>query len=125
VNPVCIPACPVNVIAKREEDGIVVVDSDACVGNKECDEKCRKACPYDAPQFDEGDGAKMKKCHFCPDRLQEGKIPSCVEACPTRALDAGDIDELKAKYGATREAEAFKYSNRVNPSVIFKAKISS
>ena len=123
-DPVCIPACPANAISKREEDGIVVVDGDACLGNQECDEKCRKACPYDAPQFDEGIGVKMRKCHFCLDRWQEGKIPSCVEACPTRALDAGDMAQLKAKYGEKREAEAFKYSDRVKPSVIFKPKIS-
>ena len=125
VDPVCIPACPVNAISKRKEDGIVIVNSNTCVGNEACDEKCRKACPYDAPQFAEGVGTKMQKCHFCSDRWQEGKIPSCVEACPTRALDAGDMDELIAKYGEIREAEAFKYNNRVKPSVIFKPKINS
>jgi anaerobic dimethyl sulfoxide reductase subunit B (iron-sulfur subunit) len=51
VEPVCAAACPVDAITKREEDGIVLVDSDACLGSEECDVKCLKACPYDAPQF--------------------------------------------------------------------------
>ena len=50
-EPVCAAACPVDAIEKREADGIVLVDSQICVGNEECDEKCLKACPYDAPQF--------------------------------------------------------------------------
>ena len=27
----------------------------------------------------------MAKCDICWDRLSEGKKPSCVEACPTKA----------------------------------------
>ena len=45
IDPVCMPACPVKALSKREEDGIVLVDSEACLGNEECDEKCLKACP--------------------------------------------------------------------------------
>jgi anaerobic dimethyl sulfoxide reductase subunit B (iron-sulfur subunit) len=51
VDPVCIPACPEDAISKREQDGIVLVDRDACIGNEKCDAKCLKACPYDAPQL--------------------------------------------------------------------------
>ncbi len=124
-DPVCVPACPVNAISKRDEDGIVVVDSAACLGNEECDVKCLKACPYDAPQFDETPGAKMRKCNFCLDRWQENKLPVCVESCPTRAIDAGHLDELKAKYGDIQETEDFTYSDRVKPAVIFKPKFDS
>ena len=49
IDPVCARACPADAITKRETDGIVLVDSDVCLGNEECDEKCLKACPYDAP----------------------------------------------------------------------------
>jgi anaerobic dimethyl sulfoxide reductase subunit B (iron-sulfur subunit) len=104
LDPVCIPACPVNAISKREADGIVVVDTDACLGNEECDEKCRKACPYDAPQFGAEKGSRMRKCTFCLDRHLEGKLPDCVEACPVRALDAGPLAELEQKYGTGKEA---------------------
>ena len=121
-DPVCLPACPADAITKRQEDGIVVVDTQLCVGNQECDEKCRKACPYDAPQFSEEPGAKMRKCNYCLDRHLEGRLPVCVEACPTRALDAGFLEEIEAKYGETREAEGFSYSNRTKPAVVFKPK---
>ena len=122
IDPVCMDACPVNAITKREEDGIVIVDSEACLGNEACDEKCRKACPYDAPQFGPDEGAKMRKCNYCLDRWTDGKLPDCIEACPTRALDAGPLEDLTSKYGKTRQAEGFTYSKRTKPAVVFKPK---
>jgi anaerobic dimethyl sulfoxide reductase subunit B (iron-sulfur subunit) len=121
-DPVCAPACPEDAISKRTQDGIVLVNSDACVGNEACDEKCLKACPYDAPQFGPEKGAKMSKCTFCIDRYEAGKLPDCIEACPVRALDAGPIDELEKKYGTEKEAEGFKFSKRTKPAAVFKSK---
>jgi anaerobic dimethyl sulfoxide reductase subunit B (iron-sulfur subunit) len=123
IDPVCVPACPVKAISKRVEDGIVEVDSNTCVGNIECDEKCLKACPYDAPQFGPEKGSKMRKCNFCLDRHINDKIPSCVESCPVRALDSGSFDELRKTYGSIRETEGFKYSKRTDPAVVFKPKL--
>lgn len=122
-DPVCIPACPVKAITKRSEDGIVLVDSNTCLGNEECDEKCRKACPYNAPQFGPKKGAKMKKCDFCLERHLKGKKPTCVDTCFTRAIDSGDFDKLKSKYGDIKETSGYKYSKRTKPAVIFNAKI--
>ncbi|MBI9075048.1 MAG: 4Fe-4S dicluster domain-containing protein [Desulfatibacillum sp.] len=121
-SPVCADACPANAITKRPEDGLVFVDREACLGKEECGAKCLKACPYDAPQFGPEPQAKMGKCNLCHDRLAEGKVPSCVESCYTRALDVGPLDELKAKYGGGTEARLFKYSNRTKPAVILKMK---
>lgn len=122
-DPVCVDACPANAITKREDDGIVVVDSDICIGNEECDVKCLKACPYDAPQFGTKRGSKMRKCNFCLDRHMEGKKPSCVEACYVRALDSGTLEELEKKYGRIKTAQNFTYSKRTRPAVVFKPKI--
>lgn len=121
-RPVCAQACPVGAISKRQADGIVLVDREACLGNLECDSKCRKACPYDAPQFGPEPGAKMGKCTFCLDRWQAGKQPDCVEACPVRALDAGPLDDLAARYGPGQGAAGFKYAQRTQPAVVLKAK---
>ena len=120
-EPACVQACPVNAITKRAEDGVVVVDREACLGRDNCD-SCLQYCPYDAPQFGAEENAKMQKCHFCIDRLAENKKPICVDSCPMRALDAGPLDELRAKYGDIQEAEGFTYSPELAPAIIFKPK---
>jgi len=119
-DPLCIPACPVNAITKRGEDGIVIVDREACLGSENCNQACREVCPYDVPQFGPEPNAKMQKCDLCLERWAVGRKPVCVEACPMRALDAGPLNELKAEYGDTREAEGFIYSEEVMPSIVFK-----
>ena len=120
-NPACMDACPEDAVTKREEDGIVTVDAEACLGKDSCG-LCLEACPYDAPQFTAEENAKMQKCDLCIDRLAMDKKPICVSGCPMRALDAGPIDELKAKYGAVETAESFTYIEAQKPSVVFKPK---
>jgi anaerobic dimethyl sulfoxide reductase subunit B (iron-sulfur subunit) len=124
-EPPCVKACPVKAINKREKDGIVIVESNKCLGNEECDSKCLKACPYDIPQFGSGRGEKMQKCNFCLERLEGGKQAICVEACPMYALDAGPLEQLREKYGNIIEAEGFKYFNKFKPSIIFKPKLKN
>ncbi len=118
-QPTCIPACPVDAITKREEDGIVVVDREACLGKDSCT-LCFDACPHDAPQFGDEAGAKMQKCDLCEERLAEDLKPICVDSCPVRALAAGPIDELRTEYGDARDADGFVYSEDPGPSIIFK-----
>ncbi|MBI2847359.1 MAG: 4Fe-4S dicluster domain-containing protein [Chloroflexi bacterium] len=121
-EPACIEVCRSNAIVKRKEDGIVVVDREKCEGKDTC-EICRQVCPYEAPQFGAEENAKMQMCNLCLDRLAENKKPICVSACPMRALDAGPMDELIAKYGNLREAAGFEYATSLRPSVIFKPKV--
>jgi len=120
-QPVCLKACPTHAITKREEDGIVVVNRDLCLGKNACD-KCLKACPYKAPQFGAEDNPKMQKCDFCLDRWTEEKPPICVAGCPMRALDAGPVEDMEAKHGKTRHAVGFRYHEKVEPAVVFKPK---
>ena len=54
---------------------------------------CAEACPTQAMH------KKMTKCDFCRDYLEQGLPPSCVAACPCRALDYGEYDELLKRYG--------------------------
>lgn len=122
VSPVCADACPAGAISKRPEDGIVVVDRAACLGKETCGEKCRRACPYGAPQFAADPDAKMAKCDFCLAGWEMGKLPACVEACPTRALAAGSLDDLRARHGEDLEAPGFKYSLRTKPAVVIRPK---
>lgn len=125
INPPCLKACPVGAITKRESDGVVLVNSNKCLGKEECGAKCLKVCPWEVPQFGTEDNPKMEKCNFCVDRLEQGQQTICVDACPMYALDAGSIDELREKYGDIRKAEGFKYSKNIKPSVIFKPKLNN
>ena len=83
---------------------------------------CEEACPYGVPQFGSEENAKMQKCDLCQDRIGDGLNPICVDACRTRALDAGPMDELKKKYGNVKEAVGFTYSTKAEPSIVFKKK---
>ncbi|MGX9463052.1 DMSO/selenate family reductase complex B subunit [Shewanella sp. A14] len=91
-SPACTKACPTGA-AHKKSNGIVDIDQSICIG---CG-ACAEACPYDAPQFNTATQT-MNKCNACYDRLLEGKNPSCVDACPMRALDFGTIEELNKKY---------------------------
>ncbi len=124
-KPPCVESCPMHAITKRKEDGVVLVDSEKCLGKDDCAMFCKEACPYDAPQFANERDSKMGKCNFCAERLLKNQRPICVEACPTYALDAGPINELIAKYGEGREAEGFLYSPTACPSVVLKPKKSA
>ncbi|CVH78212.1 Anaerobic dimethyl sulfoxide reductase chain B [Coriobacteriaceae bacterium CHKCI002] len=92
--PACKDVCPVGAITKDEEDGTVVIDHEACIG---CS-SCVKACPYGVPRIDEKSGLSYK-CDGCIELRKQGYLPACVEACPYRALDFGDVEELKEKHG--------------------------
>ena len=96
-KPICAEVCPTVAITKRP-DGIVLIDPDKCIG---CS-YCSWACPYGAPQYD-AEAGFMTKCTFCADNLDAGLPPSCVAACPLRALDFGDRAELEARYGVHPE----------------------
>ena len=85
-NADCVTVCPTGASYKRQEDGIVLVDEDKCIG---CG-LCSWACPYGARELDQGTGV-MKKCTMCVDRIynenleETDRVPACVTACPPTA----------------------------------------
>ena len=93
-TPACVTVCPTGASYKRAEDGIVLVNADACIG---C-QLCAWACPYGAREFDADDGV-MKKCPLCIDRIYnenipEGdRVPACVSTCPASARHFGDFND--------------------------------
>lgn len=121
IDAPCVEACPAGAIEKRAEDGVVTVDRDACLGKHTCD-TCLQSCPHAAPQFGPEEHATMQKCDFCIDKLAEEKQPICVAGCPMRALDAGPLEDLIAKYGDVREAEGFFCSAESRPALVIKPK---
>ncbi len=123
-EPLCVIVCPEKAITKNEQNGIVTINPEKCIGKDICGAKCFKACPYDVPQFGSKPTSKMQKCCFCSDRLEQKLNPICVDACPMYALDFGPMDELKTKYGNNHVAANFKYSKRCIPSIVHKPKIN-
>lgn len=91
-NPACTEACPTGAMAKDPETGIVSVDTEVCIG---CG-SCEASCPYGAPHVDPDLGYSVK-CDGCADRVAEGKLPICVEACLMRCLEFGDAAEMAEK----------------------------
>lgn len=120
-DPACLTACPHAAIMKREEDGIVLVRAEACVGKQACG-LCLEACLYQAPQFWDEPETSMEKCDLCLDRWEAGKKPICVDSCPARALDAGLLEDLTKKYPTMPDADGFDHSARLKPSIIFRPK---
>jgi len=90
-NPPCVPVCPVNATYRRE-DGLVLVREDRCIGCK----ACMIACPYDA-RFVHPVKSVVDKCTFCAHRIDDGRLPVCVEACPTRAMLFGDLNDVSSE----------------------------
>ncbi|GAB2884367.1 DMSO/selenate family reductase complex B subunit [Nocardioides pacificus] len=113
-DPICVKVCPTSAMHKGD-DGVVTIDSDKCVGCRYCE----WACPYSAPQFD-ADAGVMTKCDFCADYLADGKEPACVASCPSRVLKFGDIDELRAEYGAVADVEPLPDSDITKPNLVIR-----
>jgi anaerobic dimethyl sulfoxide reductase subunit B (iron-sulfur subunit) len=123
-EPPCVKVCPEKAINKRESNGIVVVDQEKCLGNKECNMHCLNVCPWNAPQFGLENGAKMEKCDLCIDRLKQGKAPICIEACPMYALDAGPLEVLREKYDVVLEEKDSQDIKKFKPSLLSKQKLT-
>ena len=90
----CVTVCPTGASYKRAEDGIVLVNEDACMG---CG-LCAWACPYGAREVDMAAGI-MKKCTLCVDRIYNENLPeadrqpACVRTCPSGARHFGDLGD--------------------------------
>jgi molybdopterin-containing oxidoreductase family iron-sulfur binding subunit len=106
-KPPCVKVCPVKATWK-EDDGVVVVDYDWCIGCR-C---CITACPYGARHFNWTDPTipadqlqtkteylgnrprikgVVEKCTFCLQRARQGLYPACVEVCPVGARKFGNL----------------------------------
>ncbi|MGL5130746.1 MAG: 4Fe-4S dicluster domain-containing protein [Aeromonas popoffii] len=88
-NAPCVHVCPTGASHIRAEDGIVDINPDLCVGCR----YCLAACPYQV-RFINPVTRVADKCDFCrKTNLANGKQPACVEACPTKALVFGNLDD--------------------------------
>ena len=79
-EPACLKGCPSGAYEKRP-DGIVVHHENLCLGCRYCE----MTCPFATPTYDRAKGV-VSKCHLCAHRVDAGRLPACVAACPTEAL---------------------------------------
>ena len=87
----CLDVCPTGSLF-RTEFGTVVVQEDICNG---CG-YCIPACPFGVIDQRRGDG-RAWKCTLCYDRIGDGLMPACATACPTKSIQYGPLDELRAQ----------------------------
>ena len=108
-NPPCVRVCPTQATFKRKEDGIVMMDYHRCIGCR----FCVAGCPYGArsmnfrdprpfikevnPEFPTRTKGVVEKCNFCVERLAQGLLPACMEACKEKALIFGDLENPQSK----------------------------
>ena len=122
VNPPCVKLCPWGA-AKQFENGISRIDPDICLGGS----KCNKVCPWDIPQRQTGVGlyldilpnfagnGVMYKCDRCHDRITEGDLPACIEACPEDVQTIGPREEIIKKAQAlAKEINGHIYGENEN-----------
>nr|WP_137677622.1 nitrate reductase subunit beta [Parerythrobacter lutipelagi] len=101
LNPTCVAACPSGAIYKREEDGIVLIDQEACRGWR----MCVSGCPYKKIYYNWKSG-KSEKCTFCYPRIEAGQPTVCSETCVGRIRYLGVM-----LYDADRIEEAASAEN--------------
>lgn len=126
MNPSCLASCPSGAIYKRDEDGIVLVDQDACRSWR----FCMSGCPYKKVYFNWKTN-KADKCTFCFPRIENGQPTVCSETCVGRLRYIGivlyDADEAERAASANDprdlyEAQLKLFLDPHDPDVIKQAK---
>ena len=115
-NPPCVQVCPVGATFITR-DGVVLVDADYCIGCR----YCIQACPYGA-RFLHPVTRTAEKCTFCYHRVVNGKVPACVEVCPTGARIFGDLKDPQnpvQKFIDTHKVGALKEHLGTHPKIVY------
>ncbi len=115
-DPPCVGVCPTGATYQKD-DGLVLVDPAKCTGCK----ACVTACPYGMRYVHPG--GWVDKCSFCDHRVAAGRMPACVETCPTKARVFGDLDDpsgpLQQALTAADSAEVLNPSTGTEPRLFY------
>ncbi|MGA8942959.1 MAG: nitrate reductase subunit beta [Thermoactinomyces sp.] len=107
LNPPCVASCPSGAIYKRDEDGIVLVDQDACRSWR----FCVTGCPYKKVYFNWKTN-KAEKCTFCFPRMEAGLPTICSETCVGRLRYIGivfyDLDKVEQAASVNDEKDLYQ-----------------
>jgi Fe-S-cluster-containing dehydrogenase component len=121
-NAPCVNLCPFGA-AFAQNNGIVRIHPQVCMGGA----KCKAACPWKIPERQSGVGSYMNllpnyagngvmyKCDRCYDRVAQGELPACIEACPKEVQTIGPRKEIieRARWLAD-EMNGFIYGEKEN-----------
>jgi len=89
-QPACESVCPVGALVKQE-NGAVIYKKEVCMGCR----YCMLGCPFQVPRYQWFKTVPyVVKCDMCFEKISQGKVTSCTDACPTGATIFGDRDEL-------------------------------
>jgi tetrathionate reductase subunit B len=116
IHPPCVQVCPVGATFATE-DGVVLIDSDRCIGCR----YCIQACPYGARYLDPRTKT-ADKCSFCYHRVRQGLLPACVEVCPTQARIFGDLKSKASRlvrFARMNKIHVLKPSLNTEPKVFY------
>ena len=80
-------------------------------------------CPYGAPQYIEAENLVVK-CDTCNALREGGYLPVCVDACPYRALEFGDLNELRLAHGddLVQEVSVLPSADVTGPNLLIKSR---
>ncbi|MDP2952657.1 MAG: 4Fe-4S dicluster domain-containing protein [Chloroflexota bacterium] len=134
----CAQPCPTGAIS-RDPGGIVLINQESCYcGAHPCVDACpfgvlfvnegkrsyfpEHTTPMDDEAYEAHPDGMVEKCDFCYQRISEGDPPACVQACPSRAMVFGDLDQETsdlARLVTGGNAEPLSEALEVNPSVFY------
>lgn len=121
-NPPCADLCPWGA-ARKLENGITRIDADICLGGQ----KCKVVCPWQIPERQTGVGlyldilpalagnGVMFKCDRCYNRIEQGMLPACIEACPEQVQTIGPRKEIiQQAHAIAKEIGGYIYGEKEN-----------
>lgn len=135
-KPACVEVCPTGASYVNEENGLVNITTEECIG---CG-SCITACPYnvrtlydsellysvdftvgeiDSPAHVEG---TVGKCTGCANRLERDLAPACMNLCPGRARYWGDLDDPESDVSTFikgKEYEKLLEASGTEPNVFY------
>lgn len=90
-DPKCVEGCISGAMTKNPLTGVVTSNPIKCVGCR----TCVSLCPYGCVHIEEvTEKGIAYKCDLCGDILGVPGEPSCVKACPNRALIYVESEDL-------------------------------
>ena len=81
--------------------------------------KCESGLPVRRHPLGRSTNA-VSKCDFCVDDLDAGRPPACVAACPNRALDFGQLDDLRRRFGPIDRVYPLEDPAASRPAIVLK-----